>query len=123
MAIIPFRVETAEEPSGVRTISVNGELDLNTAPELEAPLEEAIATEGSRILLDLSGCEFIDSTGVALVVRSWQRHDARAGGGGTGRLALCCPSAQVKRLLDITGVGAAVATHGDRDSALADLTD
>ena len=122
MAIIPFKVEVEDERNDVRVISVRGELDLNTAPELEGPLEEVLADPAAQVLLDLSGCEFIDSTGVALVVRSWQRHDAAAGNGGGGRLVLCCPSAQVKRLLEITGVGQAIPTHDARDNALADLT-
>ncbi|HKG36535.1 MAG TPA: STAS domain-containing protein [Solirubrobacterales bacterium] len=122
MAIIPFRVEVEVEPDGVHTISVRGELDLNTAPELERPLEQALADPDARILLDLSGCEFIDSTGVALVVRSWQRHDAAAAGNGNGgRLVLCCPGAQVRKLLEITGVGQTIPTHHDRNGALADL--
>jgi anti-anti-sigma factor len=121
MAIIPFRVEEAGGPAGVRIISVRGELDLGTAPDLERVLEQATAEEDARILIDLSDCEFMDSTGVALIVRVWQRHDSAAGNGGGGRLVLCCPAPQVKRLLEVTGVGGAIPTVENRDEGLAQL--
>jgi anti-anti-sigma factor len=119
LAIIPFRIEEESGPEAVRIIVVRGELDLSTAPELERALETALEEAGSQILVDLTHCEFMDSTGVALIVRSWQRHDAGAGNGGTGRLALCCPAPQVERLLEVTGLCTAITTHKDRESALA----
>jgi anti-sigma B factor antagonist len=121
VGISPFHVESEVEPGGVAIITVRGELDMGTAPDLEAPLAEALSDPDSKILLDFSDCEFIDSTGVALVVRSWQSHDASAEAGGTGRLVLCCPGAQVERLLELTGVASAISIHGDRDRAIADL--
>ena len=61
---------------GVRTISVRGELDLSTAPELEGPLNQALESDEGSMLIDLSQCEFIDSTGIALIVRAWQHLDS-----------------------------------------------
>ena len=120
--ITRFRAEEERGPDGIRVISPKGELDLHTAPRLAAAIERAIAEDGSVIVIDLAACEFIDSTGVALLVRSWQRHDASSGDGGTGRLVLCAPSAQVRRLLEITGVDSTIPAYDDRESALAELT-
>jgi len=108
-----------EELEGVRVIAVSGELDLSTAPRLEAPMEAAIAGEESRLLIDLSGCEFIDSTGIALIVRAWQQ----LGGGNNGdsRFALCGLGDQVRRLLEVSGLEASLPTHGSREEALAQL--
>jgi anti-sigma B factor antagonist len=107
---------------GVLAFAVLGELDLHTAPELDRPLEDALSdADDASILIDLSGCEFIDSTGIALIVRAWQRLDRDAGGDGKGRLVICCSNDQVERLLKITGVESSISMHGDRDSALADL--
>jgi anti-anti-sigma factor len=108
-----------EELEGVRVIAVSGELDLSTAPRLEAPMEAAIAGEGSRLLIDLSGCEFIDSTGIALIVRAWQQ----LGGSNNGdsRFALCGLGNQVRRLLEVSGLEASLPTHGSREEALAQL--
>jgi anti-sigma B factor antagonist len=52
-------------------IKASGELDLMTVPQLEAALAEAQET-GDDIVLDLSELDFIDSTGVHLVLRVWQ---------------------------------------------------
>ncbi len=122
MSPTPFEVESEALEDGVLAFAVKGELDLNTAPELDGPLERAVADPGdASLLIDLSDCEFIDSTGIALIVRAWQRVDRDAGGEGNGRLVICGSNDQVKRLLKITGVESSISMHGDRDSALAEL--
>jgi len=104
---------------GVRTISVRGELDLSTAPDLETPLEQALESEKGSVLIDLSQCEFIDSTGIALIVRAWQRLD----GGEDGRnLVLCSQNDQVRRVLEITGLELSIPVHQTRDEAISALT-
>ena len=120
MNIVPFQVQSEELGESVRAFTVHGELDMNTAPELERSLEQAVA-DSRAILLDLSECEFIDSTGIALIVRAWQRVDRNADGDGSGRLVICCSNDQVERLLKITGVESSISMHGNRDSALAEL--
>ena len=118
----PFEVKDEALEDGVLAFTVNGELDLNTAPQLDKPLEQALSANGdASVLIDLSSCEFIDSTGIALIVRAWQRVDRDAGGEGDGRLVICCSNDQVQRLLKITGVESSISMHGDRDSALAEL--
>lgn len=115
MTPAPFSVSAEKLEGGIHAFRVQGELDMNTAPELEQALDEALSADGPSIMLDLSKCEFIDSTGIALIVRSWQRLD------GDGRLALCCFTPQVERLLKITGVASAISVHEDCDAALAEL--
>jgi len=118
----PFEVKNEAVDGGVLTFKVRGELDLNTAPELDQPLEKALEeADDAAVLIDLAGCEFIDSTGIALIVRAWQRVDREAGGDGSGRLAICCSNEQVERLLKITGVESSISMFENRDSALADL--
>lgn len=104
---------------GVRVVSVRGELDLSTAPELEGPLDQVLESGEGSVLIDLSACEFIDSTGIALIVRAWQRLDS----GENGRvLVICCQNDQVRRVLEITGLELSIPVHGSRDDALAALT-
>lgn len=121
MSPVPFEVEGEELEGGIRAFTVRGELDMNTAPELERELEPALADSSTSIMLDLCECEFIDSTGIALIVRAWQRLDRSAGGGGQGRVVLCSHNHQVRRLLEITGVENSISMHEQRDSALAEL--
>lgn len=119
---VPFEVKKEVLEGGICALTVRGELDLNTAPELEQPLEELLGDEQqTALLIDLSQCEFIDSTGIALIVRAWQRLDRDAGAGGGGRLVLCCFNHQVQRLLKITGVDASISTHEKRDAAIEEL--
>jgi anti-sigma B factor antagonist len=117
---VPFAVETQELEGGIHAFSVRGELDMSTAPDLQRQLDEALADGGASIVLDLGECEFIDSTGIALIVRTWQRLDGN-GDAGEGRLVLCGVNSQVRRLLEITGVEGTIAMHEQRDAALAAL--
>jgi anti-sigma B factor antagonist len=114
----PFEVQVGDLEQGVRTIAVRGELDLSTAPELEGPLNEALESDEGSVLIDLSQCEFIDSTGIALIVRAWQRLDS----GENGRvLVICSQNDQVRRVLEITGLELSIPVHTTRDEALAKI--
>jgi anti-anti-sigma factor len=106
----PFKVRS-EQKQGLSVILVEGELDMNTAGELERQLEAPLAAPDSSLLIDLSRCEFIDSTGIALIVRAWQSLD--------GRFSLCGVSNQVKRVLDVTGLESTIPIHRSRDDAIA----
>ncbi len=115
----PFEVKAGDVEHGVQTISVRGELDLSTAPELEGPLQQALDSGEGSVLIDLSRCEFIDSTGIALIVRAWQQLDS----GENGRvLVICSQNDQVRRVLEITGLELSIPVHTTRDEALAALT-
>lgn len=103
---------------GIRAVAVRGELDMSAAPQLESRLEEALSGPGTSLVLDLTGCEFIDSTGIALIVRTWQRLQESGEG---GRLVLCCVDDQVRRMLRLTGVESSIPLHEDRDAAIAAL--
>lgn len=120
MKPVPFEVQSEKLEDGVCAFTVRGELDMNTAPQLERELDAALKDSGASIMLDLSDCEFIDSTGIALIVRAWQRLNRDDGG---GRLVLCCINHQVRRLLKITGVEESISMHEQRDAALAELRD
>jgi anti-sigma B factor antagonist len=97
---------------------VRGELDMNTAPELEAEFERAVAEPGASVVLDLIDCEFIDSTGIALIVNAWQKLEKSD---DDGRLVLCSGNHQVRRLLKLTGVESSISMHEERAAALAEL--
>jgi anti-anti-sigma factor len=112
----PFEVKVGDLDQGVRTVSVRGELDLSTAPELEGPLNEVLENGDGSLLIDLASCEFIDSTGIALIVRAWQRIDSDGNGHS---LVICSENDQVRRVLEITGLELSIPVHTTRDEALA----
>lgn len=111
-----FRIET-EEMGGALVVSVAGELDHATVAQLEQALDEAARRPAGGVLVDLAACEFIDSTGLGILVSGRERVLA---GDGRG-FAVCSPNAQVLRLLEITGIGEAMGVHESRDDALAAL--
>lgn len=78
-------------------LALKGELDLSNTPALEEALAEAIATE-KKVLIDLGRLEFLDSTGLALIVTTLGRNDAE-------RFSfLPSESSGVRRLLEMTGL-------------------
>lgn len=64
-----FSVHVAPAPGGGTDVTVFGELDLATVEEVEAALDEAIAAEGP-VVIDLRACGFIDSRGIAALVKA-----------------------------------------------------
>ena len=81
----PRRIEEGSltirsEPQEARFVSLHGELDMANAKALEDELSRIEATNVARIVLDLGELEFIDSTGLAVIVRA----DARARKDGHG---------------------------------------
>ena len=96
-------------------VAVRGELDLGTAPALEPPLKAALEA-GESVIIDLTECEFIDSTGIALVVRAWQQTE-EAG----RKLLICSQNEQVQRVLEISGLNASIPVRTSREQGLAAL--
>jgi anti-sigma B factor antagonist len=117
----PFQAAASALEGGVHLVEIHGELDLSTATQLEGPLEDATQAEDAAVLIDLTDCDFIDSTGIALIVRAWQRIDATAGNGGKGGLVLCCQNEQVRRVLEVTGLENSLRVFATRDEAVAAL--
>jgi len=111
---IPFHVQ-AETEGDLHTVSVVGELDQGTAPELRGALAEALGADGS-VLVDLSDCGFIDSTGLSLLVEA-----KRKLGDAQRAFGVCCPDADVRRMLELTGIGQAVGLFDTRAEAVAAL--
>ena len=86
------------DDAGSRVIRVSGELDLSTVPSLEQELEAALERPEGGVVVDLSDLEFIDSTGIAVLVRAM-------GEEGESRLKFVpTRSAAVARVLEMTGV-------------------
>jgi anti-anti-sigma factor len=93
-----FRVETRSEGSAT-VLTVTGELDLASAPALEEELEQVLNGGSGLVVVDLRQLEFIDSTGLSVLVKAHQRaQDADASFG------LVRGGAQVQRLLSLTGL-------------------
>ena len=99
--------------NGARILSVAGELDLHTAPRFQEELQAAIEPPFQRLLVDLTDCDFLDSTAVHVLVQAHRRLDGRA-----DKLALIIPSPHLRRIFQLAGLDEVLHIHPDRTAAL-----
>jgi anti-sigma B factor antagonist len=78
-------------------IAVSGELDLASSPALQEELDRA--SDSDMLVIDLRELDFMDSTGLSVLVRAHQRAEEQG-----RRLAMVKGPQQVQRLLSLTGV-------------------
>jgi anti-anti-sigma factor len=95
----PFSVSVDERPDHT-VITVGGELDLATAPQLEETLLPRLR-DGGHAVLDLRGLDFMDSTGVRVIVAA---HLAAQEHGGRFVLVRTPQDGAVGRVLEISGL-------------------
>lgn len=116
---LDFRIETDRLDDGLLVLAVHGELDQATVPTLHATADPLVDEGEGSLLVDLSGCGFIDSSGLAAFVAMRERVTATPG----REFALCNPESQVRRLFELTGLDTAMSLLDSRDAALAYLRD
>ncbi len=85
-------LEISATPTG---IVASGEIDAHTAPTLA----DAISAAGNDVRLDLAAVEFVDSSGLRVLIEAHQRLADRGGG-----LHIVAVSDPVRRLVEISGV-------------------
>jgi anti-anti-sigma factor len=107
---------TRAEQDGVQVVELAGEVDVDSVEELEAALAGASAGDRPRVCLDMSQLAFIDSTGLAAVIRA---HIAVVEGGGA--FAVVAGPGAVRRTLETTGLTDMLSVVDDRGAALQDL--
>ena len=83
------------------SVIVAGEIDLYSAPMLQADLAEIIdgAAQATRVVVDMSGVEFCDSTGMNVLLSSLRQVRQRG-----GELELAAPRPAVRKILQVTGL-------------------
>ena len=102
---------TEVDVAGTPALTVRGELDIQTAPDLCARLQ---AHRGKRLLVNLAQLDFCDSCGLRALI--CEAREARIAG---GELVIIAPgSGQVRRLLQLTGLEEALGVHVDVAHAL-----
>lgn len=108
-----FRTQERAIDATTAVIAVDGEIHLSTAPELSQVLAAALDAGRTRLVLDLSGVMFIDSTGLAALLTSLRRITRV-----NGALALVCTSPTVLRLFEITNLTSTFAIYDAVEPAL-----
>jgi anti-sigma B factor antagonist len=104
-----FRLIERDLDDGQREVRIEGELDLAVAEQLR----EIIARSNDELLvIDLGACEFIDSTGIAVILQA-----SKAAAEDGRRVVAHSPSAQVLRVLTVTGLTANGLVFVNREEA------
>ncbi|HEY2652669.1 MAG TPA: STAS domain-containing protein [Solirubrobacteraceae bacterium] len=112
MLSVPIELVAAE----TAVVTLSGEVDLWSAPELKRTLYDLVAAGRKRLVLDLSGVRFMDSTALGVLIGLEHRS------ADDEQLALAAPSAEVLRLLELTGVAGAFRIFPAREAAVEYVT-
>lgn len=94
------------EHNGWAVVSATGEIDMATAPRLRERLVGLMGDGHHQLVVDLDGVEFLDSTGLGVLVGALRRvrtHD--------GELALVCTQSRILKGFEITGLDKAFPIH------------
>jgi anti-anti-sigma factor len=86
---------TVTDEDGHPVVSIEGELDLSTTEVVRAAVDVVLVRQPGRVVFDLGRLAFMDSSGIALLVRVAQR---------VPDVELRNPSQIVRRLIDLTGL-------------------
>ncbi|HEY9476300.1 MAG TPA: STAS domain-containing protein [Mycobacteriales bacterium] len=107
-------LNSRDEP-GYTVLEVAGEVDVYTAPTLRDRIADLLDAGQRRLVVNLTSVEFIDSTGLGVLVGSLNK--ARELGGS---LDLVCPQERVLKLLRITGLDDVFSVYRTVDDAVVD---
>jgi anti-sigma B factor antagonist len=113
----PGTAEVARDAPGLAVVTLRGEHDLATRQLLNDALVRAC--DGADVLVDLSGCTFIDSTMIGELVLAYQAQTAAG-----RRLELTMPRAAraIRRLAEVAGLTTFMRVHETRADGVASLS-
>jgi len=93
-----LHIQVAREPDRI-VLALEGELDMASAPLLQSAFEEACLENPEMVVFDLRRLQFVDSTGLRIILAARNRCSERG-----QQLAVTRGSEQVERLLSVTGM-------------------
>lgn len=95
-------------------LSVAGEVDLATAPRLREALTSLVTEGHLRVVVDLTGTEFLDSTGLGALVTGLKRVRAKG-----GEMRVVCTNERVAKVFEITSLDRVLPLFESLDEACA----
>ena len=105
---------TTRDVDGRTIVAVGGEIDVYTAPKLRDTITELVGAGVYDILIDMEQVEFLDSTGLGVLVGGLKK--VRAHGGS---LELVCNQDRLLKIFRITGLAKVFVIHESAEEALA----
>ena len=111
-----FTVTSAYLGANAHVVTVTGELDVYTAPDLRKALGEAAGEGAMDVVVDLLNVPFVDSMGLGVLVESSKSLKAKG-----GVLRIVCDDRRIARILEITGLDRVLVLHSTLRDALESL--
>jgi len=111
-----LQIHLRPRPGGVAMLEVQGEVEIYTAPRLREAIVHALEEGYTRLIVNLEGVQYLDSTGLGALVGGRARARERG-----GNLVLICTQSRLLRLFDITGLNQLFALCQTEEEALAIL--
>lgn len=108
-----LRLDVSEQ-DGWSVLQVGGEIDVATAPRLREQLIKLVNEERFRIVVDLEGVDFIDSTGLGVLIGARKRVRLHE-----GDVKLVCNEPRIVKVFEITGLDQVFQIHGSLSDAVA----
>jgi anti-sigma B factor antagonist len=105
---------TTREADGKTIVAVGGEIDVYTAPKLRDKITELVAGGAYDLVVDMQEVEFLDSTGLGVLVGGLKKVRAHS-----GSLQLVCNQDRLLKIFRITGLAKVFVIHDSADEALA----
>ena len=105
---------STREVGGRTVVAVGGEIDVYTAPKLRDTISDLVAAGTYHVVVDLTAVEFLDSTGLGVLVGGLKKVRAH-----DGSLELVCNSDRLLKIFKITGLAKVFVIHESADTALA----
>lgn len=102
------------EHDGWTVVAASGEIDVATAPELRERLTDLVDAGATRLVVDLEDVDFIDSTGLGVLVGAVRR--AR---GDEGDVRLVCTNPRILKVFQATGLHEVFVIGATVDEAIA----
>jgi len=103
-----------EKRGGTSIVSLRGEIDVYTAPRLRQALIDLVEEGATDIVVDLSAIDFLDSTGLGVLVGGLKRVKSNE-----GELKLVVTQDRIMKIFDITGLSKVFPIFATLDEALA----
>ena len=113
-----FEISSGPGPEDVYVVRVRGEVDMSHEEELRAELHAAVEAEASGIVVDLTECEFIDSSAIRALLLSREENNPDQGG---ENFAVAASSEQILRILSVMGLDQVLPIEPTVDEAAAAL--
>ena len=98
---------------GIEIVDVEGEIDVYTAPRLRELLIELVNTGFYQLVVNMEKVEFLDSTGLGVLVGGLKRVRAH-----DGSLDLVCTQERILKIFRITGLTKVFGIHDTVDEAI-----